>query len=286
MPQELMANLVKIGMSELEAKVYITLLAHYKLSAKELSQFTGIFRTQIYDVLKNLIKKGFCTEVLDNVKRYLAVDPEFALQNVINDLERRSRLAINMSRQLHQMFLSSRKDEQSSLRLIEVLHSAKAVRKRLENYLKKTNSMILSFNKPPYQIRYHDNDQELLLCSKDNVKHKAIFQIDNREPHNSLAIARKFEARGETVRLAEFLPMKMMIFDNQRVFYQLSSDSSNTDSNTSTFIQHPEITLTLINSFWVEWNRALNPDQFEQQLKNYNNPSSKAKSAPITAPSH
>jgi len=287
MPDELMANLVKVGMSELEAKVYYTLLGHYKLSAKELSEFTGIFRTQIYDVLKTLIKKGYCTEILDSVKKYVAVDPELALQFVIVDLERRRRLAETLSRQLHQLFISGHRDGSAPDKMIEVLHSPKAVQKRLRNYLAKTSTMILSFNKPPYQIRYNDNSQDMMLCSQAKVTHKAIFQIDNKEPQNSLMVARKFQEKGESVRLTEFLPMKMMVFDNARVFYQLSAKPKSTNADTATFIQHPEITLTLINSFWVEWERAFTIEQFEQQLKNNKkNPSSKTKSVPITAPSH
>jgi sugar-specific transcriptional regulator TrmB len=275
MPEKLAANLVKIGLSEIEAKTYVALLDHYKLSAKELAQITGIFRTQIYDVLKTLIKKGYCTEILDSVKKYVAVDPELALQFVIVDLERRRRLAENLARQLHQLFISGHKDGSVQDKMIEVMHSPKAVQKRLRNYLAKTSTMILSFNKPPYQIRYNDNSQDMMLCSQAKVTHKAIFQIDNKEPQNSLMVARKFQEKGESVRLTEFLPMKMMVFDNARVFYQLSAEPESTNADTATFIQHPEITLTLINSFWVEWERAFTIEQFEQQLKNNKNPSSK-----------
>ncbi|MCF7919461.1 MAG: hypothetical protein K9N06_06085 [Candidatus Cloacimonetes bacterium] len=267
MQDKLMANLVHIGMSELEAKVYLALLDHYKFSAKELSQHTGIFRTQIYDVLKTLINKGFCTEIFDNVKKYVAVDPELALQLVIIDLDKRSRLAENLSRQLHQRFLSNHREEQRNDQMIEVLHSPNVVRKRLQSCFDDTRKMILSFNKPPYLIRYRESDHDMVCSSSKLVTHKAIFQIDSNDPYISLDVARRFQEQGESVRLTEFLPMKMMVFDNTRVFYQLSAAPESTNQDTATFIQHPEITLTLINSFWVEWARAITIEEFEQQLK-------------------
>ncbi len=269
MPEKIAAELVKVGFTELEAKVYVALLDHYKVSAKELSQLTGIYRTQIYDVLKTLISKGFCTEVFDRVKNYVPVDPELALESVIADLDRKGKTARNLARQLHQVFLAHENIDHDNEKLIEVLRSFSAVRKRLKSYLNSTEKVILSFNKPPYQLRLNGEKGEIITCSElelKNITHRAIFQIDSRDPHNTLDVARKFRDQGEAVRLSRFLPMKMMIFDNTRVFYQLTADNAYSDSDTATFIRHPEITLTLINSFWVEWQRSLTLEEFQQEL--------------------
>ena len=271
MPEKLAANLVKIGLSEIEAKTYVALLDHYKLSAKELAQITGIFRTQIYDVLKNLIKKGLCTEVFNKVKTYVPVDPELALEPVIADLDERNKIARNLARQLHQMFLANETIGHCNDKLIEVLRSSSAVQKRLKSYLETTSKMILSFNKPPYHLRLKGDKGEILTCSltgSKTITHRSIFQIDNNDPRYSLEVAQKFQDHGEAVRLARFLPMKMMIFDNTRVFYLLTADHTFSESDTATFISHPEITLALINSFWVEWQRSLTLDEFQQELDN------------------
>ncbi|MCF7912974.1 MAG: hypothetical protein K9M99_10630 [Candidatus Cloacimonetes bacterium] len=271
MPAKLEADLVKIGLTEIEARTYIALLDHYKLSAKELSQITGIFRTQIYDVLKNLIKKGLCTEVFNKVKTYVPVDPEFALEGMIADLSLRTKIARNLSSQLHQMFLVNETMGHFDDKLIEVLRSSSAVQKRLKSYLDTTSKMILSFNKPPYHLRLKGDKGDILTCSLSESKgitHRAIFQIDHNDPRYSLQVAQMFQDRGEAVRLARFLPMKMMIFDNTRVFYLLTADHSFSETDTATFVRHPEITLALINSFWVEWQRSLTLEEFRQELDN------------------
>ncbi|MDP8221109.1 MAG: helix-turn-helix domain-containing protein [Candidatus Stygibacter frigidus] len=273
MPEMLIQDLVKIGLTEIEAKAYIALLDHYKLSAKDLSLITGIFRTQTYDVLKNLIQKGLCTEVFDKVKTYVPVDPELAFDPIIRNINEQAKTARNLTRQLHQMFLSNQSIEHSNDKLIEVLRSSSAVRKRLKSYLATTTKVILSFNKPPYQLRLNGDKGELLACpQKDSHKivHKSIFQIDSTNPRHSLEVAKKFQAHGEAVKLARFLPMKMMIFDNTRVFYLLTADNSTSNTDTATFIRHPEITLTLINSFWVEWQRSITLEEFQQELDNEN----------------
>jgi len=271
--EKLTEDLVKIGLTEIEAKAYIALLDHYKLSAKEMSLITGIFRTQMYDVLKNLIKKGLCTEVFDKVKTYVPVDPELAFESIIEDIDLQAKTARNLTRQLHQMFLSNQSIDHSNDKLIEVLRSSSAVRKRLKSYIENTTKVILSFNKPPYQLRLNGDKGEILACSTHDsgrIVHKAIFQIDNADPRHSLEVAQKFQAHGEAVKLARFLPMKMMIFDNTRVFYLLTADNAITNTDTATFIRHPEITLTLINSFWVEWQRGITLEEFQQELDNEN----------------
>lgn len=270
MQDRMVSDLNEVGLSEAEAKTYLALLDHYKVSAKELSGITGIFRTQMYDVLKSLISKGFCTEVLDKVKIYIPVDPELALKGLIDEFERKGKLAGNLSRQLHQMFLANEHNNSSNDKMIEVLRSTSAVKKRLKLYLKSTQKVILSFNKPPYQLRFGADKKDMVICDNmvsKEIIHNSIFQIDNRNPRNSLNIARQFEDQGETVRMARFLPMKMLIIDNIKVFYQLSADESLTRSDTATFIQHPEITLALINSFWVEWNRSLTIEEFIKEYR-------------------
>lgn len=289
MPEQVHVDLVDSGLTELEAKAYLALLDHYKLSAKELSQVTGIFRTQMYDVLKGLIIKGFCTEVFDKVKTYVPVDPELALRNSITEFDRKSKTATNLSRQLHQRFLLNTSDQHCNEKMLEVLRSPNAVRKRLKAYIKETSKVILSFNKPPYQLRFNKEKGEMITLQNTddkNIIHRAMFQIDSSDPQFSLQVAKSFAQQGESVRLSRFLPMKLMIFDNTRVFFQLAADNTFSQADTATFIRHPEITLTLINSFWVEWNRSLTISQFQKELEEYKNPSSKAKSVPITAPSH
>jgi len=46
------------GLSEYEARVLLTLLAKGELTAKEISQFSGVPRTSVYEVMRSLTEKG------------------------------------------------------------------------------------------------------------------------------------------------------------------------------------------------------------------------------------
>jgi sugar-specific transcriptional regulator TrmB len=49
----------KIGLTDAEAKVYLTLLQHGNLSGYEASKLAGVPRSKIYNLLESLVNKGF-----------------------------------------------------------------------------------------------------------------------------------------------------------------------------------------------------------------------------------
>lgn len=69
--------LIKTGLSLREINVYTTLLSHGELMASELSKKTNLVRTNVYDVLNTLIKKGLVSHVIRGGRKYFnAADPE------------------------------------------------------------------------------------------------------------------------------------------------------------------------------------------------------------------
>lgn len=69
--------LIKTGMSLREVKIYTTLRTQGELMAAELAKKTGLIRTNVYDVLNSLIKKGIVAYVIRSSKKYFrATDPE------------------------------------------------------------------------------------------------------------------------------------------------------------------------------------------------------------------
>jgi len=57
------SNLKELGFSQYEAACYMSLVGHHPVNGSQLSKISGIARSRIYDVLRNLIAKGFVIEV-------------------------------------------------------------------------------------------------------------------------------------------------------------------------------------------------------------------------------
>ena len=85
MDQELliMTSMKKLGFSEYESKAYLKLLEEYPLNGYTLSKNSGIPRSRIYEVLKNLISKQLVFEQEEEKNRlYYPVDPDIVVKKL------------------------------------------------------------------------------------------------------------------------------------------------------------------------------------------------------------
>jgi len=69
--------LEKLGLQEAEIKIYLALLRKGLSTATQISQYTGLNRSHIYDKLDILLEKGLISFVIkNNVKYFKASEPE------------------------------------------------------------------------------------------------------------------------------------------------------------------------------------------------------------------
>lgn len=77
MPTDHLATLTRLGLSDCEATMYLTLLAHGAQPVQVLARESKISRTAAYEVLETLQKRGLVTKKTDGAKwTFLAEDPE------------------------------------------------------------------------------------------------------------------------------------------------------------------------------------------------------------------
>ncbi len=80
----------KIGFTDYEARVYITLVTEGSLNPTQLSNLSGVPRPNVYAVLKKLIRKGFAErEAVKRAPLYSAVPPEIVLSSIKEELKNR-----------------------------------------------------------------------------------------------------------------------------------------------------------------------------------------------------
>ncbi len=61
MQEELLQGLARLGFADKEARIFIALLSHAGASAQEVATETGLPRATVYDILAELITKGYAT---------------------------------------------------------------------------------------------------------------------------------------------------------------------------------------------------------------------------------
>ncbi len=79
----IMQDMKKLGFSEYECKAYFSLLEDFPLNGYALSKNSGIPRSRIYEVLKNLIAKQVVFEQAEEKnKLYYPVDPKIFIKKI------------------------------------------------------------------------------------------------------------------------------------------------------------------------------------------------------------
>jgi HTH-type transcriptional regulator, sugar sensing transcriptional regulator len=69
-------TLLKIGMTEKEAEIYLVLLRLKEGNANIIAKHAKVYRTNLYDILDALIRKGLVSYVIKNNKKlFMATDP-------------------------------------------------------------------------------------------------------------------------------------------------------------------------------------------------------------------
>lgn len=67
-------KLKQLGFSQYEITCYLTLAAHHPINGSQLSRISGVARSRVYDVLRNLMRKGFVLAADEN--QYVPLPPE------------------------------------------------------------------------------------------------------------------------------------------------------------------------------------------------------------------
>ncbi|VVB63783.1 HTH-type sugar sensing transcriptional regulator TrmBL1 [uncultured archaeon] len=82
MKESIVEGLKKIGLTEYEAKAYAALVGLGEATARDIHDASGVPRTRIYDILRDLTNKGFVEFVEGSPTYYRVVDPDLVMERI------------------------------------------------------------------------------------------------------------------------------------------------------------------------------------------------------------
>jgi sugar-specific transcriptional regulator TrmB len=253
---------VDVGLTEREAKVYITLLTKKIFTASELTEIVDIPRTKIYEVLQRMVHRGICIERrLGRNKVYEAVKPETALQFIIDNYKTELNKKIDIVQELKSKFepvFEEKKEIVNPLDYIEVINDNNLIHKKGVSLLEKTHHELLAFNKGPYSCdtpkKVDEQVDENIALLKRGGNIKGLYERRELEEHKWLFdIEKELIKYGQQSRVVEELPVKMLVFDEKAVMFALNEPMSLASELTMISIEHRDIVKAckiLFNTFW------------------------------------
>ena len=78
-------KLKTLGFSQYEITCYLTLAAHHPINGSRISRISGMARSRVYDVLRNMVRKGYVLEVEDGL--YVPLPPEELYKRLQRDFD-------------------------------------------------------------------------------------------------------------------------------------------------------------------------------------------------------
>jgi len=76
-----------LGLSEYEAKLYVSLLEEGSANARTLSMISGVPRTKVYSVLKKLIDIGLVVEIPEEPRKFTSAPPRTAFKSYLHSYQ-------------------------------------------------------------------------------------------------------------------------------------------------------------------------------------------------------
>jgi len=260
--EEYIKQLINIGLTENEAKVYCCLLKKQQFTASEISQLADVNRSKIYSVLNNLTKNGLCIEKLGKVRKFEAVDPKIAFEK-IKEEQRKKIDKLNGLSEILSPIYKNHKNNSSPLDFIQVFSTSTSIVKKHHHLELQSKEIVLSFCKAPFAMncdpKIHEEQQESM---NKGVIYKSIFEVEKDNLDFFVHRMKSFEEHGEEIKVAYHLPIKLHVFDNTTVMFSMTNQIKPEENLTYLVIEHPDLAETLITTFYDHWDKAISVDEF------------------------
>jgi sugar-specific transcriptional regulator TrmB len=258
-----------LGLTEREAKVYITLLSKRAFTTLELQNSVDIPRTKIYEVLQKMLSRGICTErAIGKIKYYEAVEPKQAFQKVLDDYRtgcesefEKKKSSLDGIVNIFNPIFENNKDFTYPLDFVEIFKDKEHIQAKYIQAVKESKTDLLTFNKGPYVCdtagRLKEQEMEEHRLIKRGVECRNIFVQKEIDDFDWLRKYVKGQAKlGQQARVIDSLPIKMMVFDESRVFFPLIQNGNANQNLTMIFIEHKELAIACKMLFNMLWEMA------------------------------
>jgi HTH-type transcriptional regulator, sugar sensing transcriptional regulator len=252
-------GLLDLGLSTREARAYVALLRHAPATAAELADAAGISRPKVYEALKSLEQRGFCTARGGRVSRFHPVDPEVALSEWTRRREQQRRMATQRDdRLVGELVKTLPVPERASPGADgRYMHARIGVESTLDMFAGVTgraqHRLDIIVTEPVIQERSAWNVNETAALRR-GVSLRVIYSpelIADRARYEAIVAA------GAEVRCSDDLPLKMVVRDDgAEATVSLVADSDGDLVATSVGIGHPDLAAPFQLLFNRQWRHA------------------------------
>jgi len=255
-------ELTDLGISEREAKLYLVMLEYGEVTANEMHRLTGIQRSKIYSILSRMVVHGLSSERIEGRNRFFtALNPKIVKATLQREWDSEHANRVDKANSIFDTLEESFIAHQSgpSLQSIELIRNPGNIHNRFLQLINESKKDIVAFNRPPFaastkkSIEVQNTAQ--LEAMERGVKIRAIIGLEDVKDRNF-----DYEKihKNDLLRVTSHLPVKLFIFDIEKVFIGLPSNVQGSFNNfTMMYVDDPGFAELCNISFEEIWTNAL-----------------------------
>jgi sugar-specific transcriptional regulator TrmB len=288
--KELLKSLRALGLTGYEARCYMALLGKSELTATDVSRISGVPRTRTYEILENLLKKGLCNSIPGPVVMYRAADPSILkvrvggkmekLREKINEYRKeiesceielaneeknRDRAVVDLSNIYR---LGQASTDSFTYKYVEIVRNPILHGEKMSSLISNSKKEILGLTKPgeSTENKFVGSEQQAL---NKGVVCKNIYEIP-KDIEGLESLIEEIDGSmkiGEMAKVVEYLPINVMVFDQEMVQFAAKDPVPHMESYTCMYIKNKVLAEFFKIAYDAIWDKAIEPDILPSILK-------------------
>jgi len=173
-----------VGLSEYEAKVYVSLVKIGTAKARTLSMISGVPRTKVYSVLKKLIDSGLVIEIPEEPRRFAPTPPKTAFGSYLRSYQNMVENLLSIVSSLEEVFKKAKNKGRPQRGTIWIINGRQEILRKIREMLSKANrSVCLVTDENGMILLYKAFNRLLDDLAERSVKVKIMTPCDFNNQH-------------------------------------------------------------------------------------------------------
>jgi sugar-specific transcriptional regulator TrmB len=264
---ELIQKLKSLGFNEYESKIFIALIKGHNMSVPEIAKSAKIRRTDVYDIMKSFVEKGYCNEIETNrTLMYEMIDPDVILDKLElkaqKDNEKHIANLKDTFKNLKPLYRTEKTDKSLNIELIRGYNLHRV--EKFVNLIKSAKKEILLMIRMEMHISDEIDDTAIKFI-KNGGTIKSIYEINDNfkikkngrwidcSDGDLLKVFTKFEKYGEQLRISKTKIPNLVIFDSETVFLNVNDKALKKNNEADIIFRNKDFAETMVEMFNKSW---------------------------------
>lgn len=244
-----------LGLNELQERVYRQLVVLPSATGEQLSGALDAELAQIRAALESLEALGLVARSVAAADQFIASPPELALGSLIVEQQqdiRRAQLELHsLTEQFHQAAAG-----RGGVDVIDVVRGPQAVAQHFAQLQRGAKREVWAMVKPDVTVVESSQNVDEAAALERGVKYQVIIESQAFNKPGFADQVALTAASGEEIRVAEALPLRMLVADSQLALLPLHSETAGAAEIGALLIRPSGLLDALCALFELSWQRA------------------------------